>query len=61
MRILMKLKHGQPTSGNILKPSEKPYKIYGETSVPVPSGKTKVVLGLSLLAVIGVLLSTRRH
>ncbi|WP_316801503.1 SDR family oxidoreductase [Pedobacter frigidisoli] len=60
MRVLMKIKQGAPTSGNILNHSDKPYKIYGETSLPVPSRKTKVALGLGALALIGVLISTRK-
>lgn len=60
MRVLMKIKQGEPTAGNILQPSQKPYKIYGETSLPVPSAKTKAALALGVLALIGVLISARR-
>ena len=50
MRLMMKLKNGEPTSGNVLKPSPEPHRIYGETSLPVPGKKTKIALvaGLGL-------------
>lgn len=50
MRLMMKLKKGEPTSGNVLQPSPEPHRIYGETSLPVPGKKTKiaVVAGLGL-------------
>ncbi len=53
MRTMMKIKQGEPQPGNILWPSPKPHRIYGETSLPVPSRKTK----LALLAGIGLGLS----
>lgn len=53
MRTMMKIKNADPTPGNIMWPSPKPHRIYGETSLPVPSRKTK----LALLAGIGLGLS----
>ena len=53
MRTMMKIKNAEPTPGNIMWPSPKPHRIYGETSLPVPSRKTK----LALLAGIGLGLS----
>lgn len=50
MRLMMKLKNGEPTSGNVLESSPEPHQIYGETSLPVPSKKTKLamVAGITL-------------
>lgn len=53
MRMMMKIKKADPTPGNIMWPSPKPHRIYGETSLPVPTRKTK----LALLAGIGLGLS----
>ena len=53
MRTMMKIKNAEPTPGNIMWPSPKPHRIYGETSLPVPGRKTK----LALLAGIGLGLS----
>lgn len=61
MRILMKLKDGKPTDGNVLQPSKYPHRIYGETILPVPSGKAKVALGIGLIAVLGLLLVKGRN
>jgi short-subunit dehydrogenase len=44
MRMMMKLKNGEPTSGNVLESSPEPHQIYGETSLPVPSKKTKMAM-----------------
>jgi len=44
MRLMMKIKNGEPTSGNVLQSSPEPHQIYGETSIPVPTKKTKVAL-----------------
>jgi len=44
MRMMMKLKNGEPTSGNILESSPEPHQIYGETSLPVPNKKTKMAM-----------------
>ncbi|WP_100074892.1 SDR family NAD(P)-dependent oxidoreductase [Chryseobacterium camelliae] len=50
MRLMMKIKNAPDDSGNILKPSPEPHRIYGETILPVPSRKTKIALlaGLGL-------------
>lgn len=52
MRLLMKIKNASSDSGNVLKPSSEPHRIYGETSLPVPGKKTKIAvlagLGLGL-------------
>lgn len=53
MRTMMKIKQGKPNPGNVLWPSPQPHRIYGETSLPVPTRKTK----LALLAGIGLGLS----
>lgn len=44
MRLMMKLKNGEPTSGNVLESSSEPHRIYGETILPVPGRKTKIAL-----------------
>lgn len=54
MRLMMKLKQGEPTDGNVLEPSDDPHQIYGETILPVPSKQTKIALGIGV--VIGALL-----
>jgi len=56
MRLLMEIKHGEPTSGNVLSPSGPPHQIYGETLLPEPSGKTKLAFGLGIAVCIGLLL-----
>ncbi|WP_294281140.1 SDR family NAD(P)-dependent oxidoreductase [uncultured Chryseobacterium sp.] len=50
MRLMMKIKNAPDDNGNVLKPSPEPHRIYGETILPVPSRKTKIVLlaGLGL-------------
>ena len=53
MRTMMKIKQGKPNPGNVLWPSPQPHRIYGETSLPVPTRRTK----LALLAGIGLGLS----
>ena len=49
MRIMMNMKNGEDDAGNVLKPSKEPHRIYGETSLPVPSKNTKKVLTAGLL------------
>ncbi|MCI3936148.1 SDR family NAD(P)-dependent oxidoreductase [Chryseobacterium aahli] len=44
MRLMMKLKNGESTSGNVLQPSPEPHQIYGETSLPVPNKNTKIAM-----------------
>ena len=56
MRLLMEMKDGEPTSGNVLEPSKAPHEIYGESLFPVPSGKTKLALGVGLVLGMGLLL-----
>jgi hypothetical protein len=48
MRMMMKAKNAPPDSGNILKPSSEPHRIYGETMLPVPSKKTKLAIAAGL-------------
>ncbi|MFL9832809.1 SDR family NAD(P)-dependent oxidoreductase [Chryseobacterium terrae] len=61
MRLMMKLKNGEPTSGNVLKPSPEPHQIYGETSLPVPGKKTKIALLAGLgLGIAFMLLKTKK-
>lgn len=55
MRLLMKIKDGEATSGNVLSPSKAPHGIYGESLVPAVSGKTKLALGVGLILGIGLL------
>ncbi|MFI5452762.1 SDR family NAD(P)-dependent oxidoreductase [Pedobacter sp. UC225_61] len=56
MRILMKVKYGEPTSGNILEPSKPPHQIYGETLLLIPSKQAKIALGIGFILGIGLLL-----
>lgn len=49
MRMMMKLKNAPSDSGNIMKPSPEPHRIYGDTMLPVPSKKT----GLAVIAGLG--------
>lgn len=56
MRLLMEIKHGEPTSGNVLSPSGPPHQIYGESLISLPSGKTKFALGFGIAVGIGLLL-----
>ena len=60
MRLMMKLKQGQPSDGNVLDPSGYPHRIYGETVLPVPNRKTKIALGVGILIGAGVLLLSKR-
>lgn len=59
MRLLMKIKDGEATVGNVMEPSKAPHEIYGESLIPSLSlsGKTKmvtgVVLGIGLLLLLG--------
>lgn len=55
MRVMMKLKDGEPTDGNVLKPSQDPLQIYGETSMPVPSKSTKNIISAALIVGVGLL------
>lgn len=41
MRAMMNVKNAPAQPGNILEPSGEPHRIYGETSLPVPSKTTK--------------------
>ncbi|WP_228372502.1 hypothetical protein [Chryseobacterium daeguense] len=47
---MMKVKNAPANSGNLLKPSSEPHRIYGETILPVPSRKTKmaIIAGIGL-------------
>ncbi len=49
MRLMMTLKNGESTAGNVLQPSVSPHRIYGQTLLPVPSKKTKIAFGLGAL------------
>lgn len=60
MRLMMKLKQGEPTDGNVLKPSEYPHRIYGKTALPVPSRKTKITFGIALIVGLSLLLLNKR-
>ncbi|WP_231489716.1 SDR family NAD(P)-dependent oxidoreductase [Pedobacter sp. Leaf170] len=59
MRLLMEIKDGAPTSGNVLGPSAAPHQIYGETLVPVPSKKAKMAAGVGLVLGFGLILLSR--
>jgi len=56
MRLMMKLKNGKPTDGNVLQKSGAPYRIYGQTSVPVPSKQMKLMIGLGVCIGAGLML-----
>lgn len=56
MRLMMKLKNGERTDGNVLRESGAPYRIYGETSLPVPSKQMKLAIGFGVLLGAGLLL-----
>ncbi|WP_421943123.1 SDR family oxidoreductase [Pedobacter sp.] len=60
MRLLMQIKDGEPTSGNVLIPSASPHQIYGETVLPVPSKKTKMAMGIGLVLGFGLILLSGR-
>lgn len=55
MRAMMKLKNADDDMGNILQASGEPHKIYGETSLPVPSKAAKKVISVGLLVGLGIL------
>lgn len=59
MRLMMKLKQGEPISGNVLQPSDSPHRIYGETIFPVPSKKT-IAMGIGVLVGAALLLTSRK-
>jgi hypothetical protein len=61
MRVLMKLKDGELTDGNVLRPSGYPHRIYGEKLLPVPSKRTKLVMGLGVSAAVALILVGRRR
>lgn len=44
IRMMMKKNSSTDTNGNILKPSNEPMRVYGETMFPVPSKTTKAVI-----------------
>lgn len=48
LRLMMNNDRTTDTDGNILTPSKYPMKIYGETILPVPSKKTKIMLAGAL-------------
>lgn len=52
MRLMMKKSSETDTDGNVLSPSRGPMQIYGETSLPAPSEKTKkiMLIGIAFLA-----------
>lgn len=61
MRLLMKIKDGEPTAGNVLEPSKAPHEIYGESPVPNASGKTKMAMGFGLVIGLGLLLLSAKR
>ena len=61
MRLLMKIKDGEPTAGNVLEPSKAPHEIYGESLVTPVSGKTKMAMGLGLVIGLGLLLLSAKR
>ncbi|SOD11445.1 SDR family NAD(P)-dependent oxidoreductase [Pedobacter xixiisoli] len=61
MRMMMKLKQGQPTAGNVLQPSGNPHRIYGETIWPVPSKTTKMAMGIGVLVGVVLLMTSSRR
>lgn len=52
MRLMMKKNAATDTDGNVLNPSRGPMQIYGETSLPAPSERTKKIalIGLAFAA-----------
>lgn len=50
LRLLMKEDNTTDTDGNILTPSKYPMQVYGETILPVPSKKSKIVIAGILAA-----------
>lgn len=56
LRTMMKVKNSEDDAGNILKPSEGQHRIYGETSLPVPSKKTKNIISAGVIIGAGLLL-----
>ena len=61
MRLLMKIKNGEPTAGNVMEPSKAPHEIYGESLIPEASGKTKMAMGLGLVVGLGLLLLSAKR
>lgn len=61
MRLLMKIKDGEPTSGNVLEPSKAPHEIYGESLIPNASSKTKLAMGMGLIMGLGFLLLSAKR
>lgn len=53
MRLMMKKNAETDTDGNVLRPSQGPMQIYGETSLPAPSEKTKKVMLIGAAFVAG--------
>lgn len=60
MRLGMKVKNAPDDGGNILKPSEEPHRIYGETMLPVPSKKTKKIALAGLILAAGIFAFRRK-
>lgn len=60
MRMLMKVKQGDASEGNVLRPSGYPHRIYGEMMLPIPSKRTKIALGISLVLALGLLVGSRK-
>lgn len=54
MRLLMKVKNAPPDAGNILNPSTGPHRVYGETIIPSASKRTKAILAMGTIALLGV-------
>ena len=61
MRLLMKVKDGQPTAGNVLEPSKAPHGIYGESLFDAGSGKRNFALGFGVVLGIGLLLLSAKR
>jgi len=61
MRILMKIKDGEPTAGNVLEPSKAPHEIYGESLLPLPSKTTKMAVGVGFVLGLGLLLLSAKR
>ncbi|WP_392436576.1 SDR family NAD(P)-dependent oxidoreductase [Cruoricaptor ignavus] len=61
MRLGMKVKNAPDDGGNILKPSEEPHRIYGETMLPVPSKKTKKIALAGLILAAGICAFRRKN
>lgn len=60
MRMMMKLKNGEPTDGNILESNHEVTQIYGETILPVVPKKTAMAAVAGLVLGLSFMMATRK-